>query len=189
MRPDDGAAVILAAGSSQRFGADKRLADLDGQPMILRTLEPYQGLVQSIYVVLRPDDPIYNVLPRAIQVIEAPDAYLGMGHSLAAAAEYLTQVNWMLVGLADMPWINPDTIAQIVTRVSQEENAIVRPIYQERSGHPVAFTANFLTELKSLSGDVGAKEVISRHGERLVDLPTTDEAILRDVDTPEQIRN
>lgn len=189
MRPDDGVAVLLAAGSSQRFGTDKRLADLDGQPMILRTLEIYLGQVQSVCVVLRPSDPIHEVLPPAIRVIEASDAHLGMGHSLAAAANHLKRVNWILVGLADMPWISPCTIGQIARRICREENAIVRPTFRERTGHPVAFTANYLDELRLLTGDIGAREVVNRNHERVIDLCVTDEAILRDVDTPEQIRS
>ena len=188
MRPDEGAAVILAAGSSQRFGADKRLAELDGQPMILRTLQPYIDQLQSVYVVLKPDDPVETVLPTTVQIIEAPDAYLGMGHSLAAAANHLPDLKWFLVGLADMPWIRTETIHQIIACVCELEDAIVRPSFNGEPGHPVGFTGNYLKELKTLSGDVGAKRVLVQDGAKLVDLPVADDAILRDVDTPDQIR-
>lgn len=188
MRPDDGAAVILAAGSSQRFGADKRMVALEGQPMILHALEPYINQLQSVYVVLKPDDPVETVLPPTIQIIEAPDAYLGMGHSLAAAAHHLPDLKWFLVGLADMPWIRTDTIHQIIAHIRELEDAIIRPSFKGEPGHPVGFSGNFLEELKTLSGDVGAKRVLSQNGNKIVDLPVTDEAILRDVDTPDQIR-
>lgn len=188
MRAEDGAAVVLAAGSAQRFGADKRLAQINGQPMIVKALQPYLAQLQTVYVILRPNDPVRALLPLETCIIEAPNAHLGMGHSLAAAAEQLSELQWILVGLADMPWINSDTIAQIVDRISKLEDAIVRPSYDGRSGHPVAFTANYIDELKTLTGDVGAREVVRRYRSRLVDLDVSDEAILRDVDAPHQLR-
>lgn len=157
--------------------------------MIVKALQPYLSQLQQVYVVLRPNDPIRALLPLDSCVIEAPNAHLGMGHSLAVAAEQLSELEWILVGLADMPWISSDTIAQIVDRISKLEDAIVRPSYDGRSGHPVAFTANYLAELKTLTGDVGARDVVHRNQSRLVDLDVSDRAILRDVDTPEQIRD
>ena len=189
MRPERGAAVVLAAGSSQRFGTDKRLAEINDQPMIVKSIQPYLAQLQSVYVVLRPMDPVRAVLPQEVGVIDAPNAHLGMGHSLATAARQLTEFEWILVGLADMPWISSDTIARIVERISKLEDAIVRPSYRGQSGHPVAFTANYLDELKALTGDVGARDIVSNHHASLIDLNVADKAILRDVDTPQQIRD
>lgn len=185
---DSGAAVVLAAGSSQRFGTDKRLASIDGQPMAVKALQPYLSVLESVYVTLRPSDPLRLVLPPEVQVIEAPGARLGMGHSLAAAAAKLTEVRWVLIGLADMPWITEDTIARIATRINTLDDAIVRPSFRGQTGHPIGFTANFLADLKNLSGDVGAKNVISRNRHRAFNVPVTDQGILRDVDTPQQLR-
>ena len=51
------AAVIVAAGSSSRFGSDKLMADLAGEPVILRTLRAFQAAetVGEIVVVTRED--------------------------------------------------------------------------------------------------------------------------------------
>ena len=187
MKRNDGAAVVLAAGSSERFGADKRLANVNGQPMVLKTLQPYLAQLDSVYVVLRLNDPVQTVLPSTVNVIEARDANLGMGHSLAAAASHLPRLGWLLVGLADMPWIRTDTISQIVNSVSESEDAIVRPSYLGSAGHPVGFTGNYLQDLRKLTGDIGAKQVLSRYQSKVVELPVNDAAILRDVDTPNQI--
>ena len=51
-------AVIVAAGSASRMGGiDKVMADLDGGPMILRTVRTFQNCdaVKEIVVVTRPD--------------------------------------------------------------------------------------------------------------------------------------
>lgn len=50
-------AVIVAAGSSTRFGGDKLLAPLGGRPVLRRSLEVFAGAgcVISIVLVVRPD--------------------------------------------------------------------------------------------------------------------------------------
>lgn len=51
------AAVIVAGGSGERFGSDKLLADLDGIPVLARSLLAFQnaGLVREIVLAARPD--------------------------------------------------------------------------------------------------------------------------------------
>jgi len=51
-------AVIVAAGSSLRFGQNKTFADLAGKPVLLRTLEAFQvsPAIDEIVVVCRADD-------------------------------------------------------------------------------------------------------------------------------------
>ena len=51
------AAVIVAAGASSRFGGDKLLEDLAGEPVLIRALRPFQALeaIREIVVVTRAD--------------------------------------------------------------------------------------------------------------------------------------
>ena len=51
------AAVIVAGGSGVRFGSDKLMADLDGVPVLVRTLTAFENteLVREIVVVARSD--------------------------------------------------------------------------------------------------------------------------------------
>ena len=50
-------AVIVAAGSSERMGSDKILAELSGIPVLIRALRPFQNsaCVEEIIVVTRAD--------------------------------------------------------------------------------------------------------------------------------------
>lgn len=182
-----GVAVVLAAGSATRFGSDKRLASIDGKAMLHRSLEPYLKVIDQVCIVVRPNDDIGQHIPRNVRAIEAPSAHLGMGHSLATAANELKGVPWILVGLADMPWINSKTIRLVKARLESESNAIVRPTLQKEPGHPVGFTGNFLSSLSKLQGDAGAKYVVRENSEQVIDIEVNDAGILRDVDRPEQL--
>lgn len=51
------AAVIVAAGSAQRMGFDKLTASLEGQPVLVRAIQPFElsPLIREIVVVTRSD--------------------------------------------------------------------------------------------------------------------------------------
>ena len=51
-------AIVLAGGSGQRMGADRNkvLLALAGQPVIVRSVAAFQGLVQGVVLVSRPED-------------------------------------------------------------------------------------------------------------------------------------
>ncbi len=56
-RPDLCSAVVVAAGSSQRMGEDKMFMDLDGVPVLIRTLDALNrfACVEEIILVTRPE--------------------------------------------------------------------------------------------------------------------------------------
>jgi len=63
-------------------------------------------------------------------------------------------------------------------------NKIIIPTYKNKPGNPVGFGREFFGELKTLTGDSGARSVVDQHTEATVKLEINDPAILWDVDTP-----
>jgi molybdenum cofactor cytidylyltransferase len=63
-------------------------------------------------------------------------------------------------------------------------NKIIIPTYKNKPGNPVGFGSEFFGELKTLTGDSGARSVVGQHTEAAVKLEINDPAILWDVDTP-----
>jgi CTP:molybdopterin cytidylyltransferase MocA len=53
------------------------------------------------------------------------------------------------------------------------------------AGNPVLFGRRHFPALRALSGDTGAKAVITANLASVFDLPVTDESVLVDLDTPE----
>ncbi len=194
--------VLLAAGSSQRFGSDKRLHLLaNSEPLALTTLGVWADALTNqwlseLIVVTRGDpahpDPLDAlVLAHAqatgitIRVVNAPKAELGMGHSLAAAIPH-TPRGPIIVGLADMPYLQGATIQQIARALQlAAPSAIVRPSYKGTPGNPVGFGAQWHQTLGTSSGDQGARTFVQEaaRNRQLTDLPVTDGGILRDIDT------
>lgn len=184
-------AIMLAAGRSRRFGADKRLhkiADADSS-LLQQSLAKPLALNLPTLLVLRPDDADFltDLIGSAIQdsnlsIIYAPEADLGMGHSLAHAFKGVGHYDAALVMLADMPWVEPSTIESILSRASPGK--IVIPTFDGRRGHPVLFGNKWFKPLSNLKGDSGAKDLLRVNQTAIVELVVPDEGVLRDVDTP-----
>jgi molybdenum cofactor cytidylyltransferase len=56
-------------------------------------------------------------------------------------------------------------------------------VYRGTRGHPVAIAARYFTELLTLSGDEGARALLSAHRAEIELIAVDDPGALRDVDT------
>jgi molybdenum cofactor cytidylyltransferase len=178
--------LLLAAGFGRRFGSDKRFAKLpDGRTVLAATLDAIEASELPLLVCLRPEDEDTHRLlqRRAINTVTCPRASEGMGGSLAQGAAAIPSAwSGVLVALADMPWIQPQSYRRIATAVTSA--TICVPYYQQQRGHPVAFGSEYFAALQQCAGDVGARAVLQQHKSACRPLALEDPGILRDVDLP-----
>jgi molybdenum cofactor cytidylyltransferase len=105
-----------------------------------------------------------------------------MGHTLASGVRAARDANGWVVALADMPYINPATIRRVAKELL-DGGAIVAPGFEGLRGHPVGFARRFHEQLRGLTGDEGARNLIGQHPELLTVLELDDPGVLRDIDT------
>lgn len=181
--------LVLAAGRATRFGADKRLAKLPGGRRVIDTLLDNlraTGLEFTVCLGVN-DNHIADPLQKEnVDCIQCSRADEGMGGTLAEASGFIPGWDGVIVALADMPWIAPDTYLQVAARLS--EKRICVPVREGRRGHPVGFGSDFLVELQSLGGDTGARHLLKRYAKQVVELPVNDVAIHRDIDRPSDLK-
>jgi xanthine/CO dehydrogenase XdhC/CoxF family maturation factor len=91
-----------------------------------------------------------------------------------------------LVALADMPYIEPVSYLTVL-RALQNGAGLARPTYQGKIGHPVGFSANYLPDLLTLTGDQGGKAILDAHQNALYLCPVEDPGILKDIDQSSQL--
>jgi molybdenum cofactor cytidylyltransferase len=178
--------VLLAAGSSRRFGSNKLLAPLpDGTPLVCAALRRLRSVLESVIVVVHPQDTVVPELLAAdrVQIVVCQNADAGMGASLAAAVAASSATRGWLIALADMPAIQVSTLQRVVQALD-DGAVLVAPFHVGRRGHPVGVHSSFRDELLALSGDAGAREILARHAAALMRLDVDDAGILFDVDTP-----
>lgn len=178
-------AVVLAAGASRRFGSDKRFHDLDGMPMLARTLGAYRSVFADVAAVLRPGEAAAAELVAAAncRVVLAPDAALGQSRSLAAGVAAMAACDGLLIGLGDMPLVEPATLHRLATALAAAPDYVVRPRCRGRAGNPIAFPAALFDAMQRLNGDQGARRIVAEH-ERVLHLDVDDNGVLRDFDAP-----
>jgi len=63
----------------------------------------------------------------------------------------------------------------------------VVPTIDGKRGNPVLWSRRFFPDLMAIEGDVGARHLISRYGEAVVEVAVTGKGALVDVDTPEAL--
>ena len=182
-------AILLAAGSSRRFGGDKLRAPYRGKPLVEHALGALAGCpgVAETLLVVRPDTPPASARP-GVRLVPNPAYAEGMGTSLrtgvAAAPE---DADAYLVALADMPGTSPSLVATLLARWAAARERIVVPVHHGHRGHPVIFPARFRAALLSLSGDVGARGILAAHAADVEEVPVDDPAVLFDVDLPHDL--
>ena len=179
------AAIILAAGSSRRFGTgDKLLTDLDGRPVIDHVLDTVTRLgLGQVVVVTRRD---FAGLTRLqyddrLTVVVNERADDGMGVSLAAGVAALKDCDGAFVVLADMPFLPSALFLDMAECLGGHD--IVVPYHEGQPGHPVLFGQVCFDDLLTLDGDRGARGLIDGGRYRVARLETDHAAIHLDIDT------
>jgi len=178
--------ILLAAGRGTRFGSHKLLHRLpDGTPMALAALRNLAPSVDSVIVVVRPEDSelIQLLSQEQARIVPCANAEQGMGASLACGVRAAPEGDAWLIALADMPDVPPAAIAALTAQL-QAGAPLVAPTYQGQRGHPVGFSRAFYPELAALTGDRGARHLLDQHAEQLRLIAVDEPGILRDIDTP-----
>ncbi|MCZ2496539.1 NTP transferase domain-containing protein [Xylophilus sp. Kf1] len=166
--------LILASGQGRRFraagGSTHKLEALLGGRTVL------QCTVES---VRRAGLPMH---------LEHRDDHAGMGDSLAAAVRAVSPEHGWLVLPADMPMVLPRTLRAVAQAVRSGACA-AQPLFELQRGHPVGFAARHGVRLAALSGDQGARSLLSdlRAEGAVVECPVDDPGVLLDIDTPQDL--
>ena len=183
--------LLLAAGSSRRFGGDKLLHPLaSALPVAVAALRSLLAGLPRVLAVVRADQTALSRVLAAAGAEPVPfaDADRGMGASLAFGVSRLPgSIPGCLVSLADKPFIRSESVAAVRDAFAGREGAVVLPTYRGRRGHPVAFGRAHFPELERLDGDAGGRQFLHAHPEVVETLALDDAGIVRDVDRPEDL--
>ena len=183
------AGLLLAAGRSRRFGADKLCAKLDGKAVVrwsAGALEP----LEVVYVVVPPGaDAVTQALSRLdVRFVINLGRDEGMASSIRAGVGALpAEVAAVVIALGDQPRAAARVTRALCERWRVGDAGAVAPMYGDGRGHPVLFGRECFGALLGLRGDVGARAVLDGLGSRMV-LVDVAGAMPADVDTPEVLR-
>jgi molybdenum cofactor cytidylyltransferase len=184
------AALLLAAGRSERFGGDKLLAPLHGRPVLFWSAAVLATELDALYLVVPRDAgariAALDGIPSVIVEHAGRDA--GMASSIAVGIAALPPaVDAVLIALADQPMISRDVVRRLCERWREGGVAAATPHYRDGRGHPVLFGRQTFGALGALTGDTGARSVLDGLGDAVAVVPVNEDAPV-DVDTPDALR-
>jgi molybdenum cofactor cytidylyltransferase len=181
--------ILLAAGRGERFGGDKLLEPLGAGTVGATACRNLLAAVPEVLAVVRPGDAqlAAALADAGARIVECADADEGMGASLACGVRTASDAGGWVIALADMPWIDAGTIARVAAAVAGGA-VVAAPFHRGRRGHPVGFGRDCAAALAVLRGDDGAKAVVAAHAAAMLRIDVDDAGVLRDVDTPNDLR-
>lgn len=182
------AAIVLAAGSSRRMGANKLLLPVEGEPMIRRVVGRVlaAGADPVIVVLGHQSDEVLSALAGlAVVPVLNPRHADGMASSLRVGIAAVPADRAFLVALGDMPWVRVDTIGRLIAAAAPGMIAV--PVHAGARGNPTLWDPVFRDELLAVSGDVGGRAIIAARPDKVLAIPVDDPGALRDVDLPPDV--
>ena len=182
------AAIIPCAGYSSRMGRFKPLLRLGNLPNISRVIETVKTAnpVAVHVVVGHRAHELENVIADSeAKIIINPDYDLGMYSSIMAGVKDLASIcDAFLLLPADIPLVRPATIERLTQAADQHPGKILYPVISGKRGHPPVIPADLIPAILKFNGEGGLRAFLCIYENRALDVPTADENILFDMDTP-----
>lgn len=180
--PQKTAVIILAAGSSSRMKTVKQLLPWKHTTLIGNAIEQaLSSNADDVYVVLGAN---HEIIFKAIEkdnvhIIYHKNWSLGMGSSIAFAMGIIGEnskiYDAVLITLTDQPLIYVNYINRLINK--SKENIIIASNHKGKAGVPAIFSSAYFDELNKLKGDIGARNLLIKHKNKVVILDVLERII------------
>lgn len=187
------AAVILSGGSSSRMGSPKALLPYQGRPFLEHLLEvaahPKIG-VRRVVLGAHAEPIAREVSGLSADEIVINDEWEeGQLSSIQAAIRSLPEgTDGMLLCLIDHPLISAALVGELIEQFYATHAPIVLPVFEGRRGHPVIFASAVYDEVLHAPMDKGARAVVWAHAKQVLQVPTTEEGCVLNLNDPETLQ-
>jgi len=193
------AAVVPAAGRSERMGRPKLLLRLDSDTVIARVVTALRkGGAERVIVVVPPADSAEGravasesiragalvIVPRIRPAAMRDSIELGLA-ALARGAP----VERVLLSPGDVPGITPDLVARLLECAARSPECIIVPCCDGRRGHPVVLPWDIAAMVPMMPAGIGVNALAGRLPDRLVELAVPNADLIADLDTPDDLRH
>jgi molybdenum cofactor cytidylyltransferase len=181
------AGVLLAAGQSQRMGQPKQLLPWQGVPLVRHAamIALRARLDELVVVVGAYAAEVRTALDGLPLRIVANPAYAhGQSISLRLGIDAVADAHAAVVLLCDQPLLQPATINRLIDAFDAPDVWAVIPTHAGQRGNPVLLGQCLFAALATIEGDMGARQVLRAHADRVRLLELDDAGVITDLDTP-----
>ena len=187
-------AAVLAAGHSVRYGRNKLVDPLLGEPVVARAIDCVPAGMPIVVVSATPEvDAIADA--RGIERVR-PDGFdedvaatLGQSASVRVAAAFARDAGWdaCLFLPGDQPLVEHGSVTRMLGVSALRPDVLVRLSWRGRPASPALFPSSFYEALSSVEGDAGGSSVVGE-GDVCVSVEASLPWELWDIDTPDDLR-
>ena len=185
------AGIILAAGESTRFGQPKQLLKLKSKYLIEWVIDAsLESLLEQIVLVLGHEhQKILHALGTKVQhsrlqVVINHKHKQGQSVSLQTGVLKIRHIfPSVMFLLGDQPLLDSQTIDDLLIQFWSSDKDICVPVFRSKRGNPTIFSRQFYSEFQKIKGDLGARKIIERYPDRVLEVQLDNPWCFFDIDT------
>jgi len=187
------AAIILSAGKGERLSTlgDKPFLTCNGKTFLENIFFKIQKAHFKPIILVTNEQlaPKISLLNLSGELAINPNPEKGMLSSLICGLnQFDNSVSGFLLHPVDFPLVKQETYQRLAECYQIKQNYIIKPTYQNRSGHPVIFPGTVFDDLKKAPLSRGARYVLTKYPDLIHELPVDDAGILLNINTVELYR-
>jgi molybdenum cofactor cytidylyltransferase len=188
LKTNEVAAIILAAGRSERMGAFKPLLSFGPKTVIETCIEHLRAAgLDTVVVVLgsgsRAEQLQQHLKNSAVTFAINPDPTSEMSTSIACAVRVLPQeTQAVIITPADQPAVPPEVVVRLITEWKKGARLVV-PTWNKRGGHPVLVDLSLREDLIHLDPALGLKGLFDAKPDQVSRVAVNSNYIARDMNT------
>jgi molybdenum cofactor cytidylyltransferase len=178
--------IVLGAGSSRRFGRPKQTLPLRNSTILGTSVTRAcdSNLDRVVLVVGHvADEAVAGLEPGRATVTYNLGYGTGCASSLLAGLDAAEPCAAIVLLLGDMPGVTRDTIDTVIRAWREEQGPGAITSYRGRLGHPLLFSAEVFSELRTLHGDKAIWKFVDREPPDALRRVAVDADLPQDVDT------
>ena len=157
--------IIMASGTSTRFGANKLIAKIGGVPLIQHVLRATGGLYARRVVVTRHPDIARLCDMRGVEVVLHDEPL--RNDTVRLGMEKMADCDTVTFVQGDQPLVSANSLAALLRGAESHPDCIWRASFRGTPGAPVLFPSWSFDELRSLPHGKGGGVVAKAHKERV----------------------
>jgi molybdenum cofactor cytidylyltransferase len=182
-------AIVLAAGSSTRFGRTKQLEPFEGMSLAAGALRKAESVCGARSVLVTGKDwqeVTATCAPLAGHFVINNDYEQGLASSIACGVRAVAEsADAILLMLADLPLVTTEHLTSLVDAWAASPQSIIASEFEDTLGPPSVFPKADFDALMQLQGDRGARPIIDANKGRVQAIACEEAAF--DIDRPEDL--
>ena len=184
------AMIYMASGFGRRYGVNKLLELMEGEPLylhglhtLLETKEKLAAADVEVIVVSQYAEVLAKAKTLGVKSVYNPHSQEGITASIHLGIRMAPDADAYLFAVADQPWLKADSVLHLIAEFCGGEKTIACLTDGTQNGNPVIFTKKYKEELLALTGDKGGSVIMKRYPEEIRKV-LVEKKELQDIDVP-----